>query len=141
MKTCRFCNKTFNKTDICLKHEFICQDKNKFTLKKINFNSFTGEFIFDNILAVKEENSIKLDEYNYISNKIVNENLNNDYLDKVVSSDNLNYCIYTTDFSKEYEIECQKKLIEFDNTNKKIEIEKLKKSICRNNTILKEIKK
>ena len=137
MKTCRFCNKTFDRTDICLKHEFICQDENKFTLKKINFNNFTGEFRFDNILAVNEGN-IKLDEYDQ---RLDNYYITNDYLDKVLSSDNLNYCIYTTDFSKEYEIECQKKLIEFDNTNKKIEIEKLKKGICRNNTLLKEFEK
>ena len=137
MKTCRFCNKTFDKTDICLKHEFICQDENKFTLKKINFNNFTGEFRFDNILAVNE-GDIKLDEYDQ---RLDNYYITNDYLDKVLSSDNLNYCIYTTNFSSKYEKECQKKLINFDNKNKKIEIEKLEKSICRNNTMLKEFEK
>ena len=70
MKKCRFCNKTFDRTDIGLKHEFICQDENKFNLKKVNFNNFTGEFKFDNILALKEGNSIKLDEYDYVFDNI-----------------------------------------------------------------------
>lgn len=139
MKKCRFCNKTFDRTDIGLKHEFICQDENKFNLKKVNFNNFTGEFKFDNILALKEGNSIKLDEYDYVFDNYANVNIENDCLEKIVTSDNLNYSIYTTDFSKDYEKECCIKLLTCDNKNKKIQIEKLEQCVKRNNMLLKEI--
>lgn len=141
---CENCNKIFDVELFCVEHCKICNDKNKFIIKEILFNG--NIFNIENILAIKQKCLIKLDKYIDISNStICNDDIVNEYIEaksieKILIKNENQYIIYTTNLSKEHEIECCKKIINDINTTARFKIKNLEDTINKNNEILERLK-